>query len=728
MSKKPLGFLFALAVLTLALPAFPQADEKKPDPLEKQQAAIKAVQPALVIVEYTLQYDKGQAPGGSAGRYRNSAYADIIKEERPLEQSGVLVDDTHVATQDLLIHPRFIKSIAVRKVGGSRVDAKISAVAKVQNGIILELSAALKDAKPIKCDPALAGPYSAVTYFESNGDWVATTSPFGLELAVGTDRKDYRLHQGVVVDKAGAPVAVVFDDELPADDSWKGSPLQWPAYSADQLKTMLDTLDKQAGQTLVRVTLNFRSPKNNAASGYRRGDDESNAAVMNVLGVVMNPNTVLVLAELKPTVTSRLESIRVFTDPPVDAKFKATLTDFGAFVATPEKPLTALVASTQKLPDLLGVAIPGVEVLMQGEHRVAYVQHRRMTGLSVGWQKNLFIEISDASKGLFLFDADNKLVALPISHREKVAVEERYGSSDRSMITPIALINTALSDLAKSSDPSNVPLSEEQENRLAWIGVELQPLNQELARANNVSDLTNDGEMGALVTYVYPDSPAAKAGVEPGWVFLRIDAEGQPKPIDLHIESDSFRDRPFPWDRLGEAPESVFDRIPTPWAPAENALIRTLTDLGFGKKFTGEFFSDGKNIKKDFVVTQSPSHFLSAPKFKNVALGLTVRDLTYEVRRYLQKKTDEPGVVISKIEMGSKASVSGLKPYELITAVNDQPVNSVKDFEALTKDQEELRLTIKRMTKGRIVKIKLTAAAATETQPAATAPAEKPAT
>ena len=53
---------------------------------------------------------------------------------------------------------------------------------------------------------------------------------------------------------------------------------------------------------------------------------------------------------------------------------------------------------------------------------------------------------------------------------------------------------------------------------------------------------------------------------------------------------------------------------------------------------------------------QGPPSYDSAPKYKQEALGLTVRDMTYEVRRYLQKKDDDPGVVISKIELGSKAS------------------------------------------------------------------------
>ena len=107
------------------------------------------------------------------------------------------------------------------------------------------------------------------------------------------------------------------------------------------------------------------------------------------------------------------------------------------------------------------------------------------------------------------------------------------------------------------------------------------------------------------------------------------------------------------------------------------------------------------------MVEQSPPHYDAAVRYKSEALGLTVRDLTYEVRRYFRKEEGDPGVIISKIEPGSKASIGGIKPFEIITAVNDKPVRTVKDFENLTADQTECRLSVLRMTKSRTVPIKL---------------------
>lgn len=284
---------------------------------------------------------------------------------------------------------------------------------------------------------------------------------------------------------------------------------------------------------------------------------------------------------------------------------------------------------------------------------------------------------------------------------------ERFGGNRTDVRqTHAKLIAEAIAGLPGTADPANVPVGENEENRLAWLGVELQPLTRELARANGVSDQTRDGESGALVTYVHPDSPAAKVGISAGAVLLRLRVPGQPLAVDVRLEEDQMRSGPFPWERLDQISEQFFDRIPTPWPPAENNFTRSLTDLGFGTRFTAEFFVEGKPLSHDFEVVPAPTHYESAPRFKSELLGLTVRNLTYDVRRYMQRPEGDPGVVVGKIEAGGKASVAGVKPYELITHVNDQPVKSVGDFETLVAKGGELKLSIKRMAKGRIVTIK----------------------
>ncbi len=62
--------------------------------------------PGIVRVEYTLQYDKGEPPRGREAQY--------IQEDRPLEMAGLLIATDKVVSYDAAIHPRFVKSVAVR--------------------------------------------------------------------------------------------------------------------------------------------------------------------------------------------------------------------------------------------------------------------------------------------------------------------------------------------------------------------------------------------------------------------------------------------------------------------------------------------------------------------------------------------------------------------------------------------------------------------------------------
>ena len=345
---------------------------------------------------------------------------------------------------------------------------------------------------------------------------------------------------------------------------------------------------------------------------------------------------------------------------------------------------------------------------MRGDKRVARFQHARASSFEVGWGQRVFP--ADANRaGQFLVTPAGALLTVPVGRRER---GEGRGFRDNDAL-PLAATEVAaiVGALGQHTDPGNVPLSEERENWLAWLGVELQALNRELARAHNVSDQTDEGRSGALVTHVYPDSPAAAAGIVAGNVLLRVHLPGKAQPVEVRLEEQWQHQEAFPWHKLDEVPEQYYERIPQPWPPVENTLLRLLTDLGVGAKYGADFAQDGKVARKEFTVVEGPACYESAKRYQADALGLTVRDLTFDVRRYLQKKPDEPGVVVSRVAPGSKASVAGIKPFELITHVNDQPVLSVADFEKQLQAGGDLRLSVRRMAKSRLVNLQQSAPA-----------------
>lgn len=61
--------------------------------------------------------------------------------------------------------------------------------------------------------------------------------------------------------------------------------------------------------------------------------------------------------------------------------------------------------------------------------------------------------------------------------------------------------------------------------------------------------------------------------------------------------------------------------------------------------------------------------------------------------------------MISRVRPGERAAVAGLKPYEIILSVNDTPVKNIEEFQKLTRNGGELKFTVRRFNKNRIVTI-----------------------
>ena len=681
-------------------------------------AAAKAVAPSVVFVEYELKFDKGEARGEEGWSYDAER---LIAQERPMELDGFLLEPTIVLTPDPMLHPRFIKSIRVRH-GEERVGAEVAGYIIDYNAVLLRLAKPLDGTQPLVFDTEAKPPYFDVCYDLDEDGWTVEVSPFSRALSISESGQTFfqNWKYCAVTDKRGAPIGMPMGQRLPIDDSWKGSPLKWPAVTAAEMPRLLSHLENRTNSGLLRVKLDFRSPKTDGPGwmSFRMGEDDENATERNVIGMLVEKRKIIVLANLKPKVTARLDRITVYPaeGKPVAAKFLHTAKDYGCFAAALEKPLPGPVTrSEQDVTAIHGKLMLSAEIIVQGDKMVAYFIHNRISRYEMGWKRRIYPDLHGEGDNVFLFDLEGRLVAFPVSHREKSVVQNRWSEPD-PQLTPVAFLNEMAGGRDEQIAQGNVPLSEEEENRLAWLGVEMQALNKELARVSNVSDLTQDGETGTLISYVYPDSPAAKAEIQPGWVLLRLHVEGQPKPLEVKLEEGYYTEA-FPWHRLDEVPEEFYDRIPTPWPSAENSLTRALTDIGFGNKFTADFFHDGKTVPVQMTIVESPAHYGSAPKYKSAELGVTLRDLTYEVRRYFQKKPGEPGLIVSKIEPGGKASVGGIKPYEIITHVNDKPVTSVEDFKKLISGQKELRLSVKRMTRGRLVPIKISDPDKKEDQP-----------
>ncbi len=709
----------ALTVCLLAGLSTGYAGENQLD-AQGMTAMVEAVRPGLVQVEYTLQYDKGEEPTNTGWGHRCAncggfhSYFEgesLIKQKRPAVLCGYLLTETKVLLDDPIIHPRFIKSIEVR-IGNRLIKAKPAAYFKNENGLILELAEPATDCKPLVFDPSKPGPYYGVDYDLSNAQWNTTVTSVSSNFTITADGRKFNMVEGglLIVDSKGTPVGISTYGELPFDGSWKGSPLDWPAYTPEEYANKLKAMESAVESGLLQVTLNFRSPKADNESRYSwRDDDDENATEIHAAGLLIKSSELLILSNLANQQTARLETIQVkLPDGETTvAKFGTSLREYGCFTATLEKPLpNPMPLYTGDITRLRKEMLFTTTYQFYGDTPIKRYQHCRISGFELGYESKVFPSMGWSSEYLFVFTPENKLACIPLMRRKLVKDDDDYWSSDSADQTPVQYVLDHVADLKEYGDPNNAPVSEIEENRIAWLGVEMQDLDEELATINNVSKITRNGEIGAIVSFVYPESPAAKLGIEMGDILINLHHADHYRPIPIDTGDSSGFGYNFPWDRLDNIPEEYFSEIPKPWPTAQNTLNRKLTSLGFGETVELEYCRDGEVKKASFEIVESPAHYDSAKRYKSEDLGITVRDLTYEVRRFFHLKADDPGVIVSKIEPGSKASVAGLRPYEIITLLNDQPVTDADTFKAQLESQgSELRLTVKRMTRTRVVKV-----------------------
>lgn len=704
-----------------------------PEELKVQATVVEALRPAMVRVAYYLKYDQGDEPVVAGYRcpncdnFHGSDAGEYVKDNRPFEVPGYLVSADEVLSPDILVQPRFISKIVIANDQGE-VAGTIVAYVRAQQAVVLKPAAPLPGAKPAVAKPAGQGPFFNVAYAFDNGLWQLSVKPLGTDLTCYPEIATYgkkAATNSLVVTAQGEVVGATMNDYLALDEPWQLPLSTWALQSEAEQVELTRRLATAVDRSIFRVRLNFRSPKKKgnereAMRGYSdSGREQETDTEMNAMGIMLDERQLLILADCQPQVTARLERLTAFPpgsgDEGVTAQFGYSLAKFKGIMAELTVPIpgSGLKLSSADILACRSRLLPAAQVKIFGDKLVAHYFHHRIADFEVGWENHRFPQLPATSEQVFLFDRELNLLVLPLAHRNRPEMkkESYYHSSEQSLL-PVANLREALAQGQAQGDPANVPRNAEQENQLGWIGLELQPLNLELARINQVSALTDNGQRGALVAYVYPDSPAAQAGLKAGDVLLNLYLQDDLAPIP--VVADEPGEEEFPWNEYDQIPDRYYQVIPTPWPTLRTPMSSFLTDLGIGTSFILEYAAGGVVISKDFTVVAGPDYFDTAKKYQVATLGLTVKALTGEVRRYFHKEAGDPGVIVAKITAGSKASISGLKPYEIITQVNGQTVTGIDEFERLVKDQAEINFAVSRMGVERMVKINLTA---TELQP-----------
>ena len=221
------------------------------------------------------------------------------------------------------------------------------------------------------------------------------------------------------------------------------------------------------------------------------------------------------------------------------------------------------------------------------------------------------------------------------------------------------------------------------------------------ARAPGLMEISGEG----FIEVNYKD--AEKLGIKPGDILLDVKMEGSAERVKLGVEGDVLSG--LNWTEVFDSERFIeFGNIGevTPWPNAEGGINEKLARFGVGTKVSVSWVSDGRRREGLAELSLQPVHYRNAPRSRSKELGITVADMTYEVRKFHRFGEKDPGVVISKIKSGGTAAVAGLRPYEIILQVNGEDVRTAKEFVKKAKDAKELNLKVQRLTATRMVPIK----------------------
>ncbi len=208
-----------------------------------------------------------------------------------------------------------------------------------------------------------------------------------------------------------------------------------------------------------------------------------------------------------------------------------------------------------------------------------------------------------------------------------------------------------------------------------WLGVQIQPLTDELAESIDLSKA-----QGALIVSVVPDSPAQRAGLKVGDVITKFNGKTIAKPKDL------------------------------------SRVVATATP---NEKYSLEIWRKGKQRKLNVVTDESPQNHQQAsitPKSADAErgkLGLALLPLNQQTRQEFNLDNSvQQGAVIADVASGSPAHQTGLIAGDIIVRVGDKDISSPEEVvEAVTQTNpgtgDKVLLLVTRGNSSRFVTLKV---------------------
>ena len=78
---------------------------------------------------------------------------------------------------------------------------------------------------------------------------------------------------------------------------------------------------------------------------------------------------------------------------------------------------------------------------------------------------------------------------------------------------------------------------------------------------------------------------------------------------------------------------------------------------------------------------KSPATRATAERFESDEFGVTVREVTYDMRQSWNLEADVQGVVVESVERSGWAGLAGMRPGDIVLSVDDVPTPDIEAFE-----------------------------------------------
>ncbi|MGD0277092.1 MAG: DegQ family serine endoprotease, partial [Syntrophales bacterium] len=172
-----------------------------------------------------------------------------------------------------------------------------------------------------------------------------------------------------------------------------------------------------------------------------------------------------------------------------------------------------------------------------------------------------------------------------------------------------------------------------------WLGVSIQPITPDLAKELGVKD-----EKGALVADVMEGSPAEKSRLKRGDVIIELD---------------------------GKAVTDI------------TSLRNMVAGINPGKEVTIKYLRDGNSKTVKVKIEELPAQTQQQPgKFDNQLNGVSVQNITPDVRKSLDIPQRVKGVIINDVDANS-AAAGILTQGDIIIEVNRKKIGNIMEYQAI---------------------------------------------